>query len=1344
MGVYNGKLGNTYVIEKIGSWWVMAKKKSAKNKKTKINIRPPKATIQELQASRDGGQIALRGFTYQFLYSCYLILSESDSNTVFYLEGIEDIDQIKHVNSSENITHVQLKYSTQKQDASFLKDILKTFLEAYLLDNTRSFKLVYDFTVAKGNMAKLFNYSLDKISTSYWVGIIEQIKTENPLWNWLGFSFESFISRLTFEKKEKDTLAGEIEKKLIETYDITTGNVVLFANGIKICCLEKMECRDSLNKHEIDAVIQSIKDDISKGVQNPAHLWIKKIIFNNVGTDTDLSYFEGKKPTPQDIARRLPVRRIALEQEIKESIRENRVTVIKASSGQGKTTMALQVASDLQNEYKIYQLLWCNDPRELDNIVQFFSSRVKLGEKPLILIDNLDSQLNEWNRLAQLLQEEVSYHYKLLLTTREDDWYSYSGNLSNIKALRIIKLTLNKEEAQSIYEVLGKVHKLHPSISDWRKSWVKVADKKLLIEYIYLLTHGEMLSERIAHQITQINNTDTGKIKCEILRKVCFADICGIKLPVSQLVVNLSETTSGDYGELLKSIENEFLIRINTTEKYVEGLHPVRPQHIVDQLHEFTEINETALQVVQISDISYFPKLFSNLPKLISNKSVFYSKIVDNLWDGNDLSHYVLALQGVFSGSVMQYFLRNQHTYDNANKHGGLFLLDIELNPFTRFEEFDYSLSTLDDLKNSIPDNANIQYLCDLRDTTPKIVLPETDIYYFCAALFEKLKDHELFDITTDVASYSSIIYWLINIEPSFNLSKNVSLEKIWEVKDKYSVDVLSSIMYTCFCGNKEYYMNYVEANLSSILIYLIAFTQSIRVYVGESGNEIHVEYILLPSDIKKGNEESVSRLKTVCKMLPIFDTYCADSLKPTIEVLSGYEIPDDAHKIMPIKNLVSMFHQEFTSLWSKTIMSNYECDSILEWLEYWFSTRKNIIALFQRSVTCICKQLEEKPLGSLATEIDSLRIEMNKKLIKEFRFPYENRPFDEKAKIPEGFSKIKSDYFQSTRNFFDQLAGFLLRDSNKARLALISLRVAKSSLVKMQKYFGNIADEQGILMQQHYELCILEEQTLQNLTMACLYYDEHQPSKFFNKYQIKSRYKENCKNVMEKAKQALCGLSADHFVIFPEKYYYDGILSFYPIIVHDLDMTDGTLLIEFFCQCIPFAELDYDYLVVLCKNDQDKIIPSGLRISKDFLKRLKFAIDTEDITLVEQLTPPFPEEVTTQTLECFEHQYEIFRPIVTGYEGIDRVAELLWAFSKSQEELSGDSDAEYRNHIESNYKTEILNLLRTVESRISKTDFSEISQLCNDVFNGYAFNDVSFNAFYDKLVVKSLEQIQH
>ena len=61
-------------------------------KKKSKKVAAPKANIQELSISRNGGQIALRGYSYQFLYSCYLILSTSSPDISFQLEGIEDID----------------------------------------------------------------------------------------------------------------------------------------------------------------------------------------------------------------------------------------------------------------------------------------------------------------------------------------------------------------------------------------------------------------------------------------------------------------------------------------------------------------------------------------------------------------------------------------------------------------------------------------------------------------------------------------------------------------------------------------------------------------------------------------------------------------------------------------------------------------------------------------------------------------------------------------------------------------------------------------------------------------------------------------------------------------------------------------------------------------------------------------------------------------------------------------------------------------------------------------------------------------------------------------------------
>lgn len=61
-------------------------------KKKRKTIPKPKTTIAMLQESRNGGQLALRGYSYQFLYSCYLMISAMNEGVVFKLEGIEDID----------------------------------------------------------------------------------------------------------------------------------------------------------------------------------------------------------------------------------------------------------------------------------------------------------------------------------------------------------------------------------------------------------------------------------------------------------------------------------------------------------------------------------------------------------------------------------------------------------------------------------------------------------------------------------------------------------------------------------------------------------------------------------------------------------------------------------------------------------------------------------------------------------------------------------------------------------------------------------------------------------------------------------------------------------------------------------------------------------------------------------------------------------------------------------------------------------------------------------------------------------------------------------------------------
>lgn len=1315
----------------------MGKGTKKKNKK----VAAPNANIQELSISRNGGQIALRGYSYQFLYSCYLILSSSSPGISFQLEGIEDIDCIKQKNDSSDVTHIQLKYSVNKQDASFLPDVLKNFLEAYLLDQNRSFKLVYDFPVAKGHLSKMFASNLDEKSRTHWIDVISNIKQSNPSWNWSVYDFDKFISRLSFEKIEKATLAAKIEKALIGTYEITTDNVSLFANSIKILCFEKMEQRAYVTKGELDSQIQSVKIDISKGPQNPAHSWIRKLDYSKPSLDEGRSFYEGKKATPADIASGFPIKRPSLEKDVINSICENTVTVIKASSGQGKTTLALQAAYILQNEYIPYQLLWCDEIKEIGNIVQYFKARIQLGEKILILIDNLDNHLSKWNYLVQLLQSELHCHYKLLITSREIDWYNYSGDLSNIQSLKVIKPALEEKEAIEIFNLFREAKQLHPSITSWQRAWNKIAERQLLIEYVYLLTHGEMLSERIASQISEIGQSSSGKAKCEILRKVCFADLCGVRLSVVNLYASQSEDSGSDFGELLKSMESEFLVHVNAERGYIEGLHPIRSKHVVDRLHEFLPVDNTAISVIKIAGKADLPVLFSHLPEFNLNSDEFFRNIVEVLWDKNDLSNYIPAIQGLFSGSVMQYYLSNQPAFDDANAHDGLFVISTEMCPFATFKEFGVSIDTLDKMQEMFPDNKNIEYLCELRDRIPACNLQKTFVYAFCNCLYRKLLPLSFAEIK-DIASYASISKWIYNINSEFNLSASISLDNIWIEPEKLTLECISTLMYISYCGNKDVYMEFVGRNLKRILTYLKQKTKSHKIFIDSEKNAIHVEYILRLRNIKTGNEQSVSRLKYVCRTLPIFDLYCADALKPTLSLLSAYTVPEDAHKEMPIRNIVIMFHQNLTSLWNKTIMSNYEFDTVTEWLNYWFDVREHICLLVDKCCACIYKLLGGKPLGSLAGEVDQLREEFALITTGEKRYPKEDRPFEEKATVPERLGKIKSKYFQSIQNFTNQFAGFLVKDEQKQRLAMVNLTTAQSALVTMQNYFAEIAIDFGF-QERQLALCVMETQSIERLIMCCSYYQTHSPNKYFNKYQIRNWYDGHCRDERKIAEDGLSELESKYSIHFPDQIYTIDMLSYYPIIVGNFDMASESNLTECLLGCIAFADAPFDYLVILSANESEEINPTALQFPRRMLVDVKKAIESENHSLLDKLMPPYPVDVTAQMLDCFIEKYDLPEKNSTDVDQlpIGDVAEELWIYSKSVELLTEPEDACYLAAETQGIQTNIAGMLRLLKNKLPSKDVDWLIEICNGVFSGKKFDDIIFNNVIEHFIQKKIEQ---
>lgn len=1301
----------------------MGKKK--KQKKRERNTKD-KCKIQELQESRDGGQIALRGYSYQFLYSCNLILS-SDTNTVFTLEGIEDIDVIESVDDCREITHIQLKYSTQRQDASFMDSVLKNYLEAYLIDKNRYFKLVYDFQVAAGNLSKLFSGNIDKKSRQFWESKIDNIKKETISWNWNDFNFDDFIQRLSFENVKKESIEKSIENLLIKNFKIETDNISLFANGIKVLCFDKMVNRAEVTNNEIIHLIDEIKFDISKGPQNPAHSWIQRLQFAK-NDEYSSDYYEGKKATPSDIANNIPVIRPTIENEIINSIHKNTITIIKTSSGQGKTTLALRAISLLAEEYTPYQIIKCNNDGELGNIIEYFRMRTRIGEKPLILLDNLDAHLSEWNLLAQLMQTNVTYHYKFIVTSRENDWYNYGGDISCLHHLQIIKPTLSEKEAEDIYNVLKKEKKLHEGITDWKNAWARISNRQLLIEYVYLLTHGEMIAERISTQMKQIGNASAGGCKLEILRKVCFADVCGIKLETKSLINNLIVKTDIDIAELLKSLADEFLVHISSEGDYIEGLHPVRSQHIINRLHEYNSLDETALSILKIVSDSDISVLFSHFPEFNFDKEKFYTNVVDMWICEQCFSRFVKAIRGSFSGSVMQYFQTHRSVFDYAHKHGALMFVALDLCPFIKIKDYEPEVDMLRKMSELMPDNGNVQYMIELRDSIPKFRTSKTDIYCLSLSLYSKIKEIDFKNIK-DLESYAIIIYWLYNIDPSMNLSVQISLDDLWNNVENHSLKTVSLLMYSSYCGNEVKYRDYVENNLFEIINYLKHKTNSHKILLSDDKKIIKVDYLLRASDILKGNSESVSRLTDICRTLPIFEKYCADAIKPEIDLLRTYQIPNDAHKEMPRNNIVITFHQEFNELWLRTIESNYEFDTVYAWIDYWLDVRKCACDLMFVSSAILHKILGKKRFGDAGKSFDHLHNRYNNMMIAHLSYPREHRPFEKPSELPILFNKAKQKYFSDIQNFANQFTSFIQKEESAKRLIIYNLKEALVELHNVQRFFNDIRLDSE-LQNKHIELCAHEENSILETYMCCEYYLSHVPNDNYNKYQTKNWFSSIKKAELENMNNTMEELIVLYDAILPISSYYDNTFLCYPILLKKFDLANEEMMNTFLYTVIPFAESSFDYLLLLVADDEGKVLPNAIKFPKRLFKYLDNVINLRKEEEMDYFSSPYPFKVTHQLLKCFDGEYTLQDKQHTNVKlsCLVDLGEELWMYSKNREFLVDKEDRQYLSDNLTEIKRRIDEMIKDMETKVSEDILSDIKAMCLKVYSGDSFDDETYN----------------
>jgi hypothetical protein len=281
----------------------------------------------------------------------------------------------------------------------------------------------------------------------------------------------------------------------------------------------------------------------------------------------------------------------------------------------------------------------------------------------------------------------------------------------------VVEPYLDLSEARQLFRQLQRNGRLHADVRSAETSYERLREPKLLLEYVYLLTHGEMLSERLRHQVARFAELGEDPAKVELLRRVSVAQRLGVELRVENMLRGLH--LRDDAQHVVQSLAREYA----TVESgRLVGLHWVRSAHLASLLHEgFPNLAVTALSVLDAAD----PQ---DVSVVVANALDDGSAERDQFWRGllersrrREPAPVLPLLDGIFEAGELAFFRANKAHFDAAvalvGPTAGPFLLCADLMPVVQAD-------ILQRMAELFPD-ARGDNFGRLREITARVAQPE-------------------------------------------------------------------------------------------------------------------------------------------------------------------------------------------------------------------------------------------------------------------------------------------------------------------------------------------------------------------------------------------------------------------------------------------------------------------------------------------------------------------------------------------------------------------------------------------------------------------------------------------
>jgi hypothetical protein len=298
---------------------------------------------------------------------------------------------------------------------------------------------------------------------------------------------------------------------------------------------------------------------------------------------------QGVSTHPSHIRNNLDFYRTYWLNKIDKLMENDKAVIVKGVSGQGKSALCLRYLFDRYPEQLIFCVRRVGSSRQAENLAIALKGIAKHRNNMIVYID-VNPGEKQWALLIQELQAR-GVSIPVLVSIREEDFKMTSIDGSSVN-YELVELSLTIQEGKNIYEEFT-ASMPHPQFRSFEEAWARFGTGGPLLEFVYLLTNNQTLSQRLQTQIDQLLREKCPDSWLILLQLVCFAGKTGCPLIYDNV---REEIPCNNAFSALQRLSNEYLIKRSEDGVYIESLHPLRAQIICKIL--FEKIGEDSSKLI--------------------------------------------------------------------------------------------------------------------------------------------------------------------------------------------------------------------------------------------------------------------------------------------------------------------------------------------------------------------------------------------------------------------------------------------------------------------------------------------------------------------------------------------------------------------------------------------------------------------------------------------------------------------------------------------------------------------------------------------------------------------------